>query len=117
MDEGEGGVPTLCPPTLHHLSNKQLPRVGGLLPLVRAARQGLKVGVGVGGWVGKATMLQEGHCKGNQSCTGGRKHGKAQKSEKHCAYLNDLRAIFARMGIVCECERDKHMTMWTLAQI
>ena len=35
---------------------KQAPPVVGLLQLVRAAREGLKVGMGVGGWVGKATI-------------------------------------------------------------
>ena len=44
--------------------------------MVRAVGEGLKVGVGIGGWVGKATMLREGHCKRNHSCTGGQKHGK-----------------------------------------
>ena len=72
MDECGGGVHTLCP--LHHLTRKQAPGVGGLLQLVRAVGEGLKVGMGFGGWVGKATMLQEGHCERNHSCTGGQRH-------------------------------------------
>ena len=37
---------------------------------MRAAADGHEVGVGVDGWVGQATMLREGQCKKNQSCTG-----------------------------------------------
>ena len=33
------------------------------------------MGVDVRGWVSKATILQQGHCKRNHTCTGGQKHG------------------------------------------
>ena len=92
MDEGGGGVQTLCP--LHHLPHKPAPRAGGLLHLVRAAGEGLKVGEGVSGWVGKATMLREGHCKRNQSCTWGQKHGKVLNLKN----IAHIRAIFVQFS-------------------
>ena len=49
------------------------------------------MGVGVGGWVGEATMLRECHCKRNQSCTRGRKHGKVLNFKN----IGHISAIFA----------------------
>ena len=66
MDEGGGGVKTLCP--LHHLPHQQAPRVCGPLQHMRAAGEGEEVR--------QATMLQKGHCKRNHSCAGARRHGK-----------------------------------------
>ena len=51
-----------------------------------------------GGWVGRATMLRQGHCKRNRSCTGGQRHGKVLNFKK----IVHICAIFARF--LCEWE-------------
>ena len=74
VDEVAGGAETLCP--LYQLPHQQALRACGLLWCMRAAGEVQEVGVGVGGWVGQATMLRQGHCKRNESCIGGQRHGK-----------------------------------------
>ena len=65
MHEGGGGAQTLC--AIHHVLHKQAP-VYAASSSMQAAGKGEEVGVGVGGWVGEATMLRERHGKRNQSC-------------------------------------------------
>ena len=97
-DGAGGGVRTLCP--LHHLPHQHGPRLCGLLQRMRAAGEAHEVGVGVGDWVGQATMLREGHCKRNQSCTGEQRYGNMRNSEN----IVHIRVILVRMEIACECE-------------
>ena len=78
-DEGGVGVRTLCP--LQYIPHKQVPCVGGQLECVPGARERLIVGVVVSGWVGKVTMLLEGHCERNRSCIGGQNHGQVLNSK------------------------------------
>ena len=59
VNEGGEGVQTLC--LVHHLPHKQGPRVRGLIEGVRAQREGLVLGDGVGGQVGEAADLGQGH--------------------------------------------------------
>ena len=64
------------------------------------------MGVGVRRWVRRGTVLREGHCKRNQSCTRGRKHGTVLKSKK----IARIRAIFALFSHECELHANANET-------